>query len=234
MNGPPIVLLEKLTKSFCLGGAVVHALLDADLLVFQGETVAVIGPSGSGKSTLLNLLGCLDSPTSGTYYLKGLDVSAFSEKELSAIRGNEIGFVFQSYNLIAQFNVFENIALPFQYQSPLLSKEEIEQRVLGAVEKVRLSGRLYHLPSQLSGEAQRVAIARALAIRPLLILADEPTGSLDSKTGESILELFCELNEQGSTFIIVTHSEHVAAHCKRRIFMQDGLILPHASREKRC
>jgi putative ABC transport system ATP-binding protein len=196
-----------------------------DLTIEAGQSVAIMGPSGSGKSTLLHLLGCLDQPSTGNYWLQERDVSSLSDHQLALLRATQIGFVFQSFNLIPQLNVFENIEVPFLYQSKALSQKEIRQRILFAIECVKLQHRLYHLPSQLSGgESQRVAIARALAIDPLLILADEPTGNLDSETGQMILQILHELNQRGVTLVIVTHDIKVAAHCQRVVQMQDGTM----------
>lgn len=226
MNSHPLVSVENLSKSYQLEHGIVHALRQIDLKIYSGQSVAIMGPSGSGKSTLLHLLGCLDSPTTGRYLLKNQDVSCLSDSELSLLRASQIGFVFQSFNLIPQLNVFENVEVPFLYQSIPLSEKEIRQRILQAIERVKLQHRLYHLPSQLSGgEIQRVAIARALAIHPLLILADEPTGNLDTETGLTILQLFQELNDQGTTLVIVTHDEQVGAHCQCMIHMRDGQLV---------
>ena len=220
-----IIEIKRLTKSYASSHETFHALRSVDLQIFQGESVAIMGPSGSGKSTLLHILGCLDRPTNGSYLLNGEDVLGLSDEQLSALRAVHIGFVFQSFHLIPQFTVFENVELPFLYQSPLLPQNEIRERVLSSIERVQLHHRLNHLPSQLSGgESQRVAIARALAINPLLILADEPTGNLDRETGKTILNLFQELNAQGATLVIVTHDQNVANCCQRIITMQDGLL----------
>jgi putative ABC transport system ATP-binding protein len=226
ISSQPVVKVEKLTKSYPLSQGIFHALCEVDLQIFSGQSVAIMGPSGSGKSTLLHILGCLDRPSEGSYALNGEDVLHLNDGELAVLRATNIGFVFQSFNLISQLNVFENVEVPFFYQSAVLSQKEIEERILYSIERVKLSHRLYHLPSQLSGgESQRVAIARALAIRPLLILADEPTGNLDSETGKAILQLFQELNAQGATLVIVTHDPNVAAHCQRVVHMQDGSIV---------
>jgi len=226
MERHPIVCIESLSKSYRLEYGVVHALRQVDLKVYPGEFVAIMGPSGSGKSTLLHLLGCLDRPTKGRYLLNNQDISHLNDMELSLLRASQIGFVFQSFNLIPQFNVFENVEVPFLYQSIPLSEKEIRERILYAIERVKLQDRLYHLPAQLSGgEAQRVAIARALAIHPLLILADEPTGNLDTETGCVILQLFQELHDEGTTLIIVTHDEQVGAYCQRIVQMRDGHIV---------
>jgi putative ABC transport system ATP-binding protein len=226
MSQHPLVCVENLSKLYPSGQGIVHALRQIDLKIYSGESVAIMGPSGSGKSTLLHLLGCLDKPTAGRYVLNQRDVSSFSDVELSLLRATQIGFVFQSFHLIPQLNVFENLEVPLLYRSIPLSEKEIHQRILSAIERVKLRHRLTHLPSQLSGgEVQRVAIARALAIDPLLILADEPTGNLDTATGLAILQLFQELHDQGSTLVIVTHDEQVAAHCQRIVHMRDGIIV---------
>jgi putative ABC transport system ATP-binding protein len=228
MNRQPssqsIVKVENLSKSYQMGHGLVEALRDVSIEINAGESVAIMGPSGSGKSTLLHLLGCLDSPTSGQYVLNGQNISHLNDQELALIRASKIGFVFQSFNLIPQFNVFENVEVPFLYQS--LSQNNVKERILQSIERVGLTHRLYHLPSELSGgETQRVAIARALAIDPLLILADEPTGNLDSATGKTILELFQELNQQGVTLMMVTHDKGVGNYCRRLIRMYDGQMV---------
>lgn len=226
MNPQLLVDVKNLGKSYSLEHGVVHALSQIDLKVYSGQSIAIMGPSGSGKSTLLHILGCLDRPTAGHYFLNHQDVSHLSDAELAILRASQIGFVFQSFNLIPQLNVFENIEVPFLYQPHSLPQKEVQQRVLHAIECVKLNHRLYHLPSQLSGgELQRVAIARALAIHPLLILADEPTGNLDSETGRTILQLFQELNAQGVTLIMVTHDKNVADYCQRMVSMRDGSIM---------
>lgn len=225
MSPLPLVDLKQVSKSYQLEHGAFHALRDVDLQIFAGESVAIMGPSGSGKSTLLHLLGCLDRATKGSYVWNGHDTLHLNDAELSSLRASQIGFVFQSFNLIPQLNVFENIEVPLLYRSIALPQKEIEKRILYSIERVKLQHRLSHLPSQLSGgESQRVAIARALAIQPLLILADEPTGNLDRETGRTILELFQELNAQGATLVIVTHDPHVASHCQRIVHMQDGSI----------
>lgn len=226
MSAPLLVEIKQLSKSYHSGQGVVHALRHVNLQICVGQSIAIMGPSGSGKSTLLHLLGCLDRPTEGSYLLNGQNVLNFNDGELAILRATQIGFVFQSFNLIPQFTVFENVEVPFLYQSTSLPEKEVEKRILYSIERVKLQHRLHHLPSQLSGgESQRVAIARALAIHPLLILADEPTGNLDSETGKTILQLFQELNAQGATLIIVTHDPHVASHCQHIIHMQDGCIV---------
>ncbi len=233
MHPPPLVRVEQLSKSYAWGQENIHALRKIDLKIEAGQSVAIMGPSGSGKSTLLHLLGCLDRPTAGRYLLNEQDISCLSDIELSLVRASQIGFVFQSFNLISQLNVYENIEVPFLYQRVPLSEKEIRERILSAIECVKLQHRLYHLPSQLSGgEAQRVAIARALAIHPLLILADEPTGNLDTETGRAILKLFQELNAQGVTLVIVTHDKDVAKHCQRMVYMQDGQMISNSAADK--
>lgn len=204
----------------------VQALKMVSLSIDEGESVAIVGPSGSGKSTLLHLLGCLDTPSGGTYRLNGTDVSLMDDLQLSHLRATQIGFVFQSFNLIPTLTLYHNVRLPFLYGEMRCAESDVDHRVLKAIEMVRLSHRRHHLPSQLSGgEMQRAAIARALAIDPLLILADEPTGNLDSETGQVILELFQELHASGRTIVIVTHDPAVAAKCQRTIVMNDGGIV---------
>lgn len=221
----PIISIEGLRKSYQLGADTVHALRSVDLKIFKGDSLAIMGPSGSGKSTLLHLLGCLDTPSGGRYLLDQEDVSILNDDALAAIRAYKIGFVFQSFNLIPQLNVLENVEVPFLYQRKNLP-QNLHQLIKEALDKVGLSHRLYHHPSELSGgEMQRVAIARALATNPLLILADEPTGNLDSENGKSILNLFSTLHLQGVTLVIVTHDASVAAHCQRYVRMQDGRIV---------
>lgn len=220
----PIIDLQGLTKSYRMGSELVEALKDVYLKIYSGDSVAITGPSGSGKSTLLHILGCLDSPTAGSYFLNQQDISRLSDDALALIRATHIGFVFQSFNLIPQLNILENVEVPFLYQRKQLPKN-LKSLITQALVKVGLSHRLYHHPSELSGgEMQRVAIARALVTNPLLVLADEPTGNLDSENGKSILNLFDELNTQGVTIIIVTHDPSVATHCRRLIKMQDGTL----------
>ncbi len=219
-----IVELQEVKKQYRMGSTTVDALRSVDLKICSGESVAIMGPSGSGKSTLMHLIGCLDVPTAGRYFLGGIDVSKLGDATLSMIRASHIGFVFQAYNLIPQLNVYENVEAPFLYG--VAEPENMEEKIHTAIERVGLSHRIHHLPTELSGgEMQRVAIARALAIEPLIILADEPTGNLDSETGSNILKLFQELNEQGVTLLLVTHDESVGRHCKRLIKMRDGSII---------
>jgi putative ABC transport system ATP-binding protein len=219
-----IVQAKRMSKSYQMGHGLITALKSVDFSVTRGEMVAVMGPSGSGKSTLMHLLGCLDKPTAGEYFLEGQDIAALDDRSLSLIRSTKIGFVFQSFNLIPQLNVKENVEIPFLYQGK--RPESFAQKSLEALERVKLGHRLNHLPRELSGgEMQRVAIARALAIDPALILADEPTGNLDFETGNAILGLFQELNRQGATLIMVTHDEYVGRHCQKIVRMRDGQIV---------
>ena len=218
-----IVAIENLCKAYQLGSLELFALRDLDLSIEQGEYVAIMGPSGSGKSTLLNVLGCLDRPTSGTYQIGGEDVSKLDDDELSKIRGSRIGFVFQSYNLIAQLNVIENIEVPMFYKG--FSEHDSTERAKELAAMVGLGDRIKHRPSELSGgEQQRVAIARALANKPLIILADEPTGNLDSESGSEIMNILGDLHKRGTTLIIVTHDDHVAARTERSVHLLDGRI----------
>ena len=218
-----IVTIENLCKAYQLGSLEVYALRGLDLSIEQGEYVAIMGPSGSGKSTLLNVLGCLDRPTSGTYQIGGEDVSKLDDDELSKIRGSRIGFVFQSYNLIAQLNVVENIEVPMFYKG--FSEHDSAERARELATMVGLGDRTKHRPSELSGgQQQRVAIARALANKPLIILADEPTGNLDSESGAEILNILGDLHKRGTTLIIVTHDDHVAARTERAVHLLDGRI----------
>ncbi len=220
----PIIELQAIHKIYALGEeAQVHALRGVDLTVHAGSYLAIMGPSGSGKSTLLNLLGCLDRPTAGRYYLGGEDVSQMPDDALSEARGARIGFIFQSYNLIAQLTVLENIQVPLLYQGRNL--RQYEERCVELARLVGLGDRLHHRPNQLSGgQQQRVAIARALVNDPLMILADEPTGNLDSKTGAEVLDLIDRLNQAGKTIILVTHDDRVASRAHRVIHMRDGVI----------
>jgi putative ABC transport system ATP-binding protein len=224
MNSSAIIRIEGIEKKFFLGGEnVVRALCGIDLEVSPGSYIAIMGPSGSGKSTMLNILGCLDRPTAGRYFLGGEDVSTMSDDELSEARSKRIGFIFQSYNLIPQLTVLENIQVPLFYQGRDI-KETLDH-CLRLADMVGLGDRLEHRPAQLSGgQQQRVAIARSLVNDPLLILADEPTGNLDSKTGAEVLELISRLNEGGKSIILVTHDEKIAQRAHRVIHMKDGLI----------
>ena len=218
-----VVSTEKLCKRYQLGSVQVPALRDIDLEIEEGQYIAIMGPSGSGKSTLLNLLGCLDRPTSGKYWLGGKDVSRLDDDELSLIRGERIGFVFQSYNLIGQLNVIENIELPMYYRG--FSEHDSAKHARELATMVGLGDRFKHRPFELSGgQQQRVAIARALANDPVIILADEPTGNLDSESGAEILAILDRLHQRGKTLIAVTHDEGIAAHAERIIHLLDGRI----------
>ena len=218
-----VVGIEKLSKIYQLGSVELAALREIDLNIEQGEYVAIMGPSGSGKSTLLNMLGYLDRPTSGRYWLGGKDVSSLDDDELSLIRGKRIGFIFQSYNLIGQLNVVENIELPMFYQG--YSETESYRRAKELAEMVGLGQRLNHRPSELSGgQQQRVAVARALANDPVVILADEPTGNLDSKSGFEILGILDGLHKEGKTLMMVTHDPNISKRAQRIIHLLDGRI----------
>jgi putative ABC transport system ATP-binding protein len=223
-DAAPIVRLERISKRYVMGEETVHALDELDLVVREGEFVAIMGPSGSGKSTLLNLLGCLDRPTSGSYYLGETDVARLSDDAISNIRNERIGFIFQSFNLIPALTVLENIEVPFFYAG--VSARTARQKSRQLAERVGLGQRLSHKPTQLSGgQQQRVAIARALANDPFIILADEPTGNLDSATGREIMKILHELNRGGKTIIMVTHEDDIAAHAQRTIHMRDGRVV---------
>jgi putative ABC transport system ATP-binding protein len=221
---PPVVRVDKLVKTYKMGDVEVRALRGITLGIEQGEFVAVMGSSGSGKSTLMNLLGCLDKPTSGGYLLDGRDVSRLSRDELASVRGQMIGFVFQGFNLLPRTTALENVELPMLYQG--ISSKERHRRAHAALERVGLGDRTDHTPAQLSGgQQQRVAIARALVNQPRLILADEPTGNLDSKTSIEVMAIFQELAGQGLTVLLVTHEPDVAAHARRVVTFKDGLVL---------
>ena len=222
-NGDAILVMKKLCKNYQLGLNELRVLREIDITINSGEYVAIMGPSGSGKSTLLNMIGCLDRPSSGSYHLGGEDVSQLADDELSAIRGARIGFVFQSFNLIAQLNVIENIEIPMFYQS--YSEAESTERAVELAKMVGLGDRVNHRPSELSGgQQQRVAIARALSNDPLIILADEPTGNLDSSSGADILDILDRLHEEGKTLVVVTHDEGIARHAQRVIRLFDGRV----------
>ncbi|REJ64212.1 MAG: ABC transporter ATP-binding protein [Bacteroidetes bacterium] len=218
-----ILQLRGITRDFKLGAQTVHVLKGIDLDISKNEYVALMGPSGSGKSTLMNLLGCLDTPTSGSYELNGTDVSSLNDNALAEIRNTEIGFVFQTFNLLPRSTALENVALPLVYAG--LSKEERLARAAEVLEQVGLADRMDHRPNQLSGgQRQRVAVARALVNKPALILADEPTGNLDSKTSIEIMKLFDDIQAAGNTVVLVTHEEDIAQHAKRVIRLVDGNI----------
>jgi len=218
-----ILQLRGITRDFKLGAQTVHVLKGIDLDIAKNEYVALMGPSGSGKSTLMNLLGCLDTPTGGSYELNGTDVSSLNDNALAEIRNTEIGFVFQTFNLLPRSTALENVALPLVYAG--LSKEERLARAAEVLEQVGLADRMDHRPNQLSGgQRQRVAVARALVNRPALILADEPTGNLDSKTSLEIMKLFDDIQAAGNTVVLVTHEEDIAQYAKRVIRLVDGNI----------
>jgi putative ABC transport system ATP-binding protein len=222
-----VIEVQELTKVYGEGDAEVRALDGVSATVSRGEFAAIMGPSGSGKSTLMNILGCLDRPTSGAYVLDGRDVSRLSKNELADVRNQKIGFVFQSFNLLPRLTALGNVLLPLLYSSHEdLSAEEQEQRAIAALESVGLGNRLHHRPNQLSGgQQQRVAIARALINRPPLILADEPTGNLDSKSSVEIMDLLHQLHVQGATVAMVTHEPDIAAHAGRIICVRDGKVI---------
>lgn len=218
-----IINIEHIAKIYQVGSEQVHALRDVSLKIDKNEYVAIMGPSGSGKSTLMNMLGCLDTPTSGIYDFKGVSVSEMTDNELARIRNKEIGFVFQTFNLLARSDAVHNVELPLIYAG--VSSHERKERAKQALIDVGLGDRMHHKPNELSGgQRQRVAIARALVTRPAIILADEPTGNLDSKTGEEIMALFHEIHEKGNTIILVTHEEYIAEHAARIIRLRDGLV----------
>jgi putative ABC transport system ATP-binding protein len=215
--------LKGIGKRYIIGTEQINALHNIDLQIGKGEYVALMGPSGSGKSTLMNIIGCLDTPDSGQYLLNGKQVSGMTENELAEIRNHEIGFIFQTFNLVPRSNALDNVALPLVYAG--LKKEERQQRARQALEKVGLGNRITHRPNELSGgQRQRVAVARALVNNPSIILADEPTGNLDSKTSEEIMKLFDEIHQAGNTIIVVTHEEEIAQHALRIVRIKDGMI----------
>jgi putative ABC transport system ATP-binding protein len=227
-----IINIEHIAKVYQVGSEEVHALRDVSLKIDKNEYVAIMGPSGSGKSTLMNMLGCLDTPTSGIYDFKGVSVSEMTDNELARIRNKEIGFVFQTFNLLARSDAVHNVELPLIYAG--VSSAERRERAKQALIDVGLEDRMHHKPNELSGgQRQRVAIARALVSKPAIILADEPTGNLDSKTGEEIMNLFHDIHEKGNTIILVTHEEYIAEHALRIIRLKDGLIEKDEIVEKR-
>jgi len=217
-----IIKMINIEKAYNMGGSTFKALHGVDLSISKGEYVAIVGPSGAGKSTLMNIIGCLDTPTNGEYILDGVNTKC-SDNKLAEIRNKKIGFIFQNYNLLPKLNILENVELPLLYLG--YPNKEIREKAKAALEKVGLTTHLKHKPSELSGgQMQRVAIARALATEPQIILADEPTGALDSKTGKEVLQMLKDLNKEGNTIVMITHDREIAADAKRMITVKDGVI----------
>ncbi|MFZ5974677.1 MAG: ABC transporter ATP-binding protein [Bacillota bacterium] len=228
-----MIMMQDIGKKYHMGDQDVYALDEVSFRVEPNEFVAIVGPSGSGKSTLMNIMGCLDAPDSGVYALDGQPVDQYSDDELALIRSKKIGFIFQSFNLLSKLNALENVELPLIYQN--VKPSERRERALQALECVGLSNRINHKPTELSGgQQQRVAIARALASKPSLILADEPTGNLDSKTGKELLAIFRQLHEGGNTIVLITHDDSIAHQAKRRIYIEDGKIVRDTKEVHSC
>lgn len=224
------ILLTNVTKIYSMGDTTVHALAGASVHIYPGEMTAIMGPSGSGKSTLMNILGCLDRPTSGSYSLDGHEVATLNDDELAIVRNQKIGFVFQNFNLLPRMSALQNVALPMVYGG--VKKNVRLERAVQALTMVGLQTRMEHHPNELSGgQRQRVAIARALVNNPAIIMADEPTGNLDSKAGDEIMELFCNLNDQGRTIILVTHEPEIATFARRILHVRDGKIVRDEQKE---
>ena len=224
MENGEVIQITRVTKVYRIGESEVRALDGLSVMIREGDFLAIMGPSGSGKSTLMNIIGCLDVPDDGTYLLRGVEVSEMDEDELAEIRNREIGFVFQMFNLLPRLTILRNVELPLVYGGARLKGRKTAARE--ALERVGLGHRLDHTPVELSGgERQRVAIARALVNRPSIVLADEPTGNLDSKTGQEIMDILVDLNKQGHTIVIVTHEKEVAGHASRIIHLKDGRVL---------
>lgn len=218
-----LIEIKNITKRYEMGDNVVMALQDVSLTIEKGEYLSIMGPSGSGKSTFMNILGCLDTPSTGEYRFRGVDVSGLDDDALSAMRNREIGFVFQNFNLLPKLDAVQNVELPLAYAG--VTATERRERAVRALERVKLADRMYHKPSELSGgQRQRVAIARALVTNPGILLADEPTGALDSKTGIEIMRLFDELHREGNTIILITHEQEIANYAIRNVYIKDGTI----------
>ncbi|MBQ5657493.1 MAG: ABC transporter ATP-binding protein [Bacteroidaceae bacterium] len=218
-----LIEINNITKRYVMGDNEVMALRDVNLCIERGEYISIMGPSGSGKSTFMNILGCLDTPSTGEYKFNGVDVSHLNDDELSDMRNREIGFVFQNFNLLPKLNAVQNVELPLAYAG--VEAAERRERAVRALQRVKLADRMYHKPSELSGgQRQRVAIARALVTNPGILLADEPTGALDSKTGIEIMKLFDELHQEGNTIILITHEQEIANYAIRNVYIKDGSI----------